>query len=78
MTVSPALLAILACPVDKGPLLYLPSDDLLVNPRSKVAYEVRDGIPVMLVEESRVLDDDEFDRLMAVVADKGIQPTFET
>ena len=77
MTVSPSLLAILACPVDKGPLLYLPDEAVLVNPRTHVAYDVRDGIPVMLVEESRRLDDAEFGRLMDLVATEGIEPTFE-
>ncbi len=77
MTVSPSLLAILACPVDKGPLLYLPDEAVLVNPRTHVAYDVRDGIPVMLVEESRRLDDAEFGRLMDLVAAEGIEPTFE-
>lgn len=77
MTVSPALLAILACPVDKGPLLYVPDEEVLVNPRSRTAYEVRDDIPVMLVDEARQLDDAEFDRLMGIVAAEGIEPTFE-
>lgn len=78
MTVSPTLLAILACPVDKGPLLYLPDENLLVNPRSHLAYEVRDDIPVMLVEESRQLEPAEFERLMGIVEAQGIEPTFET
>ena len=48
------LLEILACPEDKGPLL-LVGEDALYNPRLKRRYEVRDDIPVMLVDEARSL-----------------------
>ena len=77
MSLDPALLAILACPEDKGPLYYVEAEDVLFNPRLKRTYEVRDGIPVMLVEEAITLDDAEFDRLSAVVAEQSIAPTFE-
>ncbi len=59
MSLDSALLAILACPEDKGPLYYIESEAILYNPRLRRAYEVRDGIPVMLVEEAESLDDDE-------------------
>ena len=52
---DPRLLAVLACPQDKGPLYYLGDDNGLYNPRLKCKYLVRDGIPVMLVEEARPL-----------------------
>ncbi len=77
MSLDAALLAILACPDDKGPLYYLESEQVLFNPRLRRTYEVRDGIPVMLVEEATALDDDEFERLNGIVADRSIPPTFD-
>lgn len=77
MSLDPALLAILACPEDKGPLYYLEDEGVLFNPRLSRTYEIRDDIPVMLVEESTTLADDEAARLAAVVADRGVGPTFE-
>ena len=76
MSLDAALLAILACPQDKGPLYYVDTDDVLFNPRLRRTYAVRDGIPVMLVEEATDLDDAEFERLSALVAERGIAPTF--
>jgi uncharacterized protein len=52
MQLDPQLLEILACPQDKGPLYYLAADDVLYNPRLARAYAVRDGIPVMLIDEA--------------------------
>ena len=52
MSLSPALLEILACPEDKGPLYYIESESLLYNPRLRRRYDVRDDIPVMLIPES--------------------------
>lgn len=77
MSLDAALLSILACPQDKGPLYYLESEAVLFNPRLRRTYEVRDGIPVMLVEEATDLDDDAFERLSAMVSDAGVAPTFE-
>lgn len=77
MSLDPSLLAILACPEDKGPLFYVESEQVLVNPRLARTYEVRDGIPVMLVEEATTLADDELARLNALVAEQKIPPTFE-
>ena len=56
MPVSPQLLEILACPEDKGPLYYLEDEALLYNPRLRRVYEIRDDIPVMLVDEARRAD----------------------
>lgn len=78
MSLDPSLLAILACPEDKGPLFYVESEALLLNPRLHRTYEVRDGIPVMLVEEATTLSDDELARLNGMVADQQIAPTFES
>ena len=77
MSLDPALLAILACPEDKGPLFYLEQEAVLFNPRLSRTYEIRDGIPVMLVEESTTVGEDDAARLASVVTDRGIAPTFE-
>ena len=63
------MLAILVCPEDKGELHYLEGEQVLFNPRLRRTYEVRDGIPVMLVEEATSVTDEEFDRLSALVTD---------
>lgn len=65
MALDPKLLEILACPDDKGPLLYFEDEQVLYNPRLKRKYEIRDDIPVMLVDEATTVDDAEHDRLMA-------------
>ncbi len=77
MSLSPALLEILACPEDKGPLYYIESESMLYNPRLSRSYEIRDDIPVMLIDEAVTVDDGEHDRLMAIVAEKSIEPTFQ-
>jgi uncharacterized protein len=77
MTLNPALLEVLACPSDRGPLLYLADENVLYNPREKRSYTVRDGIAVLLIEESKIVDQSEHDRIMAKVAADGIKPTFQ-
>lgn len=77
MALDTRLLEILACPEDKGPLLYFAADDLLYNPRLRRRYEVRDGIPVMLIDEAVTVDDDEHARLMAKAEAEGIRPTWD-
>ena len=76
MALDPQLLEILACPDDKGPLLYFADEQALYNPRLKRRYDVRDDIPVMLIDEATTVDDAEHDRLMAKAEAEGIQPTF--
>ena len=73
---DPRLLEILACPEDKGPLLYFADEQRLYNPRLQRSYEVRDGIPVMLIEEASAVDDAEHARLLAKAEAEGIEPTF--
>lgn len=68
MSLDPTLLAILVCPEDKGELHYLEDEGILFNPRLRRTYEIRNGIPVMLVEESTTVTDDEYERLMSLVA----------
>ena len=50
------LLEILVCPVCKGPLLYRKAEGELICKADRLAYEIRDGIPVMLEEEARKID----------------------
>jgi len=73
---DPRLLAILACPQDKGPLLYFVDEQVLFNPRLKRTYPVRDGIPVMLIDESTAVDESEAARLAEKAESDGLQPTF--
>jgi uncharacterized protein YbaR (Trm112 family) len=76
MTLDPQLLEILACPEDKGPLLWFEDELALYNPRLKRRYAVREGIPVMLVDEAEAVGDDEHVRLLAKAEAQGIRPTF--
>lgn len=76
MALDTQLLAVLACPEDKGPLYYVADEDVLYNPRLARTYAVRDGIPVMLVDEAQDLDAAEVERLDAKVTAESIPPTF--
>ena len=55
-TVDPKLLEILVCPLTKGPLEFDASRQELVSRQAKLAYPIRDGIPIMLPEEARKID----------------------
>jgi uncharacterized protein YbaR (Trm112 family) len=77
MPLDAQLLQILACPEDKGPLLYFADEDTLYNPRLKRRYDIRDDIPVMLIDEATTVDDVEHARLLAKAEAEGISPTFE-
>jgi len=55
--IDPKLLEILVCPLTKGPLVYDRARQELVSKQAGLAYPVRDGIPIMLVDEARPLDD---------------------
>jgi uncharacterized protein YbaR (Trm112 family) len=57
--VDPRLLEILVCPLTKGPLRYDRQRQELVSDKARLAYPIRDGIPIMLVDEARSLDDTE-------------------
>ena len=76
MPLDPRLLAVLACPQDKGPLYYLGDDKGLYNPRLSIMYLVRDGIPVMLVDEAQPVPADVVERLNGKIAAAIIPPTF--
>jgi uncharacterized protein YbaR (Trm112 family) len=56
--VDPKLLEILVCPVSKAPLRYDAERQELISDAAKLAYPIRDGIPIMLPEEARALDAD--------------------
>jgi uncharacterized protein YbaR (Trm112 family) len=76
MALDPHLLEILACPEDKGPLYYFEAEQALYNPRLHRRYDVRDDIPILLVDEATRVDDAEHERLMGLVAAGGLHPTF--
>ena len=55
--IDPKLLELLVCPLTKGPLDYDAAAQELISRQAKLAYPIRDGIPIMLPEEARVLPD---------------------
>ena len=55
--IDPRLLEVLVCPVTRGPLRWDPAAQELVSVQARLAYPVRDGIPIMLPEEARPFDD---------------------
>jgi uncharacterized protein len=78
MALDPKLLEILACPEDKGPLLYFADEDTLFNPRLKRRYRVLDGdIPDLLIDDAETVDDGEAARLTKKAETDGVKPTFD-
>lgn len=57
------LLDLLVCPVTKGPLRYVKERQELISKSARLAYPIRDGIPVMLEDEARELSDEEVEQL---------------
>ena len=57
------LLDILVCPVTKGPLVYDKSKQELISKSARLAYPIRDGIPVMLEDEARPISEEEAEQL---------------
>ena len=55
-SVDPKLLEILVCPLTKGPLEFDSTRQELISRKAKLAYPIRDGIPIMLPEEAREID----------------------
>jgi uncharacterized protein YbaR (Trm112 family) len=80
MRIEPVLLDILACPIDKQGLLYLPDEELLYNPRLRRAYRIGDGYLVMLADRAEPVPQDEHDRLMTrashgdAIGTAGLEP----
>lgn len=64
MALENALLKILACPIDKGDLLYFEDEGLLYNPRLRRLYHIADGVPMLLAERSDAVSDEEHGSLM--------------
>lgn len=61
--VDPRLLEILVCPQTKGALVYDRQNKELLSKKAMLAYPIRDGVPIMLVDEARTLSDEELERL---------------
>jgi uncharacterized protein YbaR (Trm112 family) len=57
--VDPRLLEVLVCPISHGPLDYDRQKGELISRKAGLAYPIRDGVPVMLAEEARTLDEGE-------------------
>lgn len=55
--IDPRLLEILVCPVSRGPLEYDRERQELISRQARLAYRIRDGVPIMLPEEARTLED---------------------
>ena len=68
--IDPKLLQILVCPLTKGPLRYDRAAQELISEEAGLAYPIRDGIPIMLVDEARALGEDE-------IATKRLPPVSE-
>jgi uncharacterized protein YbaR (Trm112 family) len=77
MALDALLLEVLACPEDKGPLLYFEDENRLYNSRLKRSYAVSDGIPNMLIDEATTVDGAEHERLMAKASSGGATSTME-
>lgn len=56
---DPKLLQILVCPITKGPLIYNKANNELISKTARLAYPIKDGIPVLLEDEARKLNDEE-------------------
>tara|TARA_B100000965_G_C19515076_1_gene723808 strand:- start:1 stop:213 length:213 start_codon:yes stop_codon:yes gene_type:complete len=63
MSLDQRLLEVLACPEDKGPLWYFEDEEILYNPRLRRVFVIDNGIPVLLIDESKQVTDDEHQRL---------------
>lgn len=54
--IDPKLLEILVCPLTKGPLVYDRANSELISEKAGLAFPIRDGIPIMLIDEARQID----------------------
>ena len=77
MALAPALLSVLACPQDKGPLLYFADEQFLYNPRLKRKYPITNDIPNFLDDAVTIADDAEAARLDKKAKDENITPGWE-
>ena len=65
------LLRIMVCPIAHAPLVQVGEWLYSTDPRTRRKYPIRDGIPIMLVEESQVADMEEFERVMAEAGERA-------
>lgn len=63
MTFNTKLLDILACPLTKTPLIYDKKNQELISTQGGIAYPIKGGIPIMLVDEARIIDADKAEKL---------------
>ena len=75
MNLDPLVLDLLACPIDKQPLLYLAEYDVLYNPRLRRSYRIRDGIPVMLADRGETVTAERHRNLLRRAAAGGAVAT---
>ena len=75
MSLDPLLLDVLACPDDKGPLLWFEDEDVLYNPRLRKSYAVVDGVPVLLTDEAAAVGESEHERLLAKAESNHVRAT---
>jgi uncharacterized protein len=68
--IDPKLLEILVCPLTKGPLRYDRAGQELISEEAGLAYPIRDGIPIMLVDEARALREDEITKRLPPVSER--------
>ena len=75
MSLSPRLLEVLACPVDKGPLVYLAAEHTLYNPRLHLRYTVQNDVPNLLPDAGQKVSEPDHLALMARAESLGVWPT---
>jgi uncharacterized protein YbaR (Trm112 family) len=75
VSLDPLLLDVLACPEDKGPLLWFEDEDVLYNPRLHKSYAVVDGVPVLLIDDAVTLGESEHERLMTKAETDKVRAT---
>jgi uncharacterized protein YbaR (Trm112 family) len=75
MSLDPLLLDVLACPEDKGPLLWFEDEEILYNPRLHRSYAVVDGVPVLLIDDAAAVGDSEHERLVAKAETNKVRAT---
>jgi uncharacterized protein len=73
-SIEPDLLKILVCPETKAPLIQVDNWLYSTDPATRRRYPIREGIPIMLVDEAETVDQAEFDRIMAEHAPKQESP----
>ena len=78
MSVDPLLIEILACPEDKGPLLWFDVEVILYNPRLHKSYSVVDGVPVLLIDDAVTVGESEHQRLMTKAETNHVRATGPT